>query len=79
MADDIFPRARMVTFLPYLLIGYFGVHRFYVGKIGTGILMLVTFGGFGVWYVYDLILILFGSFRDKEGRRVFRWFEAGSV
>ena len=79
MTGEISPRARAVTFLLCLFVGYFGVHRFYVGKIGTGILMLLTIGGFGIWYVYDLILILFGSFRDKERRRVFRWFEAGSI
>jgi len=79
MAEEISPRSRAVAFLLCVFVGYFGVHRFYVGKIGTGILMIVTFGGLGVWYVTDLILVIFGVFRDKEGRRVFRWFEAGST
>jgi TM2 domain-containing membrane protein YozV len=79
MADGISPRARAVAFLLCLFVGYFGVHRFYVGKIGTGILMLLTVGGFGIWYVADLIIVLFGAFRDKEGRKVFRWFEEGSI
>lgn len=79
MAEEISPRSRVVAFLLCLLIGYFGVHRFYAGKIGTGILMILTLGGLGIWYVADLILIIFGSFRDKEGRRVFRWFEEGSI
>jgi TM2 domain-containing membrane protein YozV len=34
-----------------------GIHRFYVGKIGTGILMILTFGGFGIWVLVDLIMI----------------------
>ena len=50
-----------------LLLGGLGVHRFYVGKIGTGILMLVTFGGLGIWALIDLIVIAVGSFKDKNG------------
>jgi hypothetical protein len=49
------------------------------GKIGTGILMLVTAGGLMIWSLIDLIIIIVGSFRDKEGRLVFRWGEPGSV
>lgn len=73
------PRSRLVALLFCALLGVFGVHRFYVGKIGTGILMLVTVGGFGIWWMIDLILIGLGSFRDKEDRRVFRWMEPGSI
>jgi|TARA_B110000438_G_scaffold301491_1_gene356511 TM2 domain-containing membrane protein YozV len=58
-------------FVPALLLclflGAFGVHRFYVGKIGTGILMLLTFGGLGIWALIDLIIIVVGSFKDKDG------------
>lgn len=50
-----------------LLLGGLGVDRFYLGKTGTGILKLITFGGFGIWYLVDLILILTGSARDKAG------------
>ena len=56
------------TILLCLFFGMFGFHRFYVGKIGTGILMLLTFGGLGIWALIDTILIIIGSFRDKEGR-----------
>jgi TM2 domain-containing membrane protein YozV len=55
------------------LLGVFGAHRFYVGKTGTGVLMLCTVGGLGIWYLYDLILVVGGSFRDAEGRLVSRW------
>jgi len=43
------------------------VHRFYVGKIGTGVLMILTFGGLGIWVLIDFIMILVGKFTDKEG------------
>ena len=76
---ELSPRSRLVALLFCVLLGVFGVHRFYVGKIGTGILMLVTIGGLGIWTMIDLILIAVGSFRDKEGRRVFRWTEPGSI
>ena len=49
------------------LLGVFGAHRFYVGKIGTGILMLVTFGGFGIWTLIDLILIIIGILQRQGG------------
>jgi TM2 domain-containing membrane protein YozV len=78
-AMEFSPRSRLVALLFCILLGVFGVHRFYVGKIGTGILMLLTIGGLGIWVMIDLILIAVGSFRDKEGRRVFRWTEPGSI
>ena len=73
------PRSRLVALLFCILLGWIGVHRFYVGKIGTGILMVVTIGGLGIWALIDLILIAVGSFRDKEGRRVIQWTEPGSI
>jgi TM2 domain-containing membrane protein YozV len=73
------PRSRLVALLFCVLLGWIGVHRFYVGKIGTGVLMVLTIGGLGIWTLIDLILIAVGSFRDKEGRRVFRWTEPGSI
>jgi TM2 domain-containing membrane protein YozV len=78
-ATEVSQRSRLVALLFCLLLGVFGVHRFYVGKIGTGILMLLTLGGVGIWMLIDLILIAAGSFRDKENRRVFRWTEPGSI
>ena len=50
-----------------LLFGCLGIHRFYVGKIGTGILMILTLGGLGIWALIDLIMIAVGSFKDKSG------------
>jgi TM2 domain-containing membrane protein YozV len=55
------------TLLLAILLGGLGIHRFYVGKIGTGILMLLTLGGFGIWALVDIIMIAVGSFKDKNG------------
>lgn len=52
------------------LLGSLGIHRFYVGKIGTGILQLLTLGGLGIWVLIDLIVIAVGKFSDKEGKRI---------
>ena len=70
MEEEISTRARSKTFLLSLLIllGFGGVHRIYAGKIWTGILQFVTGGGFVIWQIIDIIMILCGSFRDKEGR-----------
>jgi TM2 domain-containing membrane protein YozV len=56
-----------------LLGGVLGLHRFYVGKIGTGILMLLTGGGAGIWWIIDLVNVAAGGFRDRTGRRVSVW------
>jgi TM2 domain-containing membrane protein YozV len=55
------------TLLLCLFLGCLGIHRFYVGKIGTGIVMLITLGVFGIWALIDLIMIIVGAFKDKNG------------
>lgn len=62
------PKSFVATLLLCFFLSSFGVHRFYVGKVGTGILMLFTFGGAGIWSLIDFILIACGSFQDKQGR-----------
>lgn len=57
----------------FFVTGISGLHRFYVGKIGTGILQLVTLGGIGIWAIIDLIVLVTGNFRDANGNPVTKW------
>ena len=60
----------LTLFLLTFFVGVLGVHRFYVGKIGTGFLMLPTLGGLGVWFLVDLILVVTGQFTNKDGEKI---------
>jgi TM2 domain-containing membrane protein YozV len=66
-------RKRLPAFLLCFFLGGLGIHRFYVGKIGTGVLQILTFGGLGIWVLIDFIMITVGSFRDKEERLLLEW------
>jgi hypothetical protein len=77
--SDTSDRSRGVALALAGVLGVFGCHRFYVGKIGSGLCQLCTFGGLGIWYLYDVIMVASGSFRDAEGRRVVNWSETDSV
>lgn len=68
-------RSRAAALALAGVLGFVGAHRFYVGKPGTGFLMLCTFGGLGLWWLYDIILLSAGAFRDAEGKRVVNWVE----
>lgn len=63
-------KSRIIAFLLCFFFGLLGVHRFYVGKVGTGVLWLLTSGLFGIGALIDLFLIIFGGFRDEDGRIV---------
>ncbi|MFC6449724.1 MULTISPECIES: TM2 domain-containing protein [Cellulomonas] len=58
----------MATWLLAYFLGIFGVDRFYLGKVGTGLAKLFTLGGCGIWALIDLILVLAGQQKDKYGR-----------
>lgn len=79
MADNaantnVSEKKRLVALLLCFFFGGLGVHRFYVGKIGTGILTIVTLFGFlGIWPLIDMIIIIVGSFKDKQGRKLETW------
>ena len=60
-------KSELVAFLLWWFLGYLGIHRFYVGKIGTGIIWLLTCGCFGIGSLVDFISFLRGTFTDKNG------------
>lgn len=67
-AKPVGSRKYIVALLLSLFVGTFGIDRFYMGLIGTGILKLVTVGGCGVWWLIDVILIATNELKDNEGK-----------
>lgn len=57
----------LTTLLLCLFLGTLGGHRFYTGKIGTAVLMILTLGGCGIWTIIDLVMIISGKFTDSNG------------
>ena len=69
--ENNFSQKDWITVLLFcIFLGIIGVHRFYVGKIITGILMILTLGGLGIWWFIDLILIITNQFTDRSGKKV---------
>jgi TM2 domain-containing membrane protein YozV len=66
-------KRKLPAFLLCLFFGIFGLHRFYVGKVATGLLQLFTIGGLFLWSLFDLLVILLGGFTDKEGKLITKW------
>jgi hypothetical protein len=62
-----------VTLALAFLLGVFGAHRFYAGRTGSAIAMLLTFGGLGIWWFFDVIVVAAGGFHDATGRLVTDW------
>lgn len=63
-------RSYPVTLILCFLLGGIGAHRFYTGYIGLGVLQLLTAGGCGIWYLIDLLSIVFGKYKDSNGQEL---------
>jgi hypothetical protein len=66
-------KSRMTTLVLCVLGGFLGLHRFYVGRVGSGVLWFVSFGLLSVGWIYDLVMVATGEFVDDRGRRVLYW------
>jgi len=75
MSGTVSEKSRLAATLLCLFLGLLGIHRFYVGKIGTGILLLLLSAtGIGeLWCVIDFIIIVCGGFKDKQGNYLKNW------
>ena len=71
--EEISPKSRLAVTLFAFFLGGLGIHRFYLGKIGTAILMIITLGGLGVWTLVDFIMAVAGVMKDKEGKLIKNW------
>jgi len=84
-SDDEYPdlpevsdRSRSVAVVLGLLGGVFGLHRFYAGRVQSGVYMVLTFGGLGIWWLYDMVMLVSGEFRDADARPIRNW-EVGAA
>ncbi|MBT0992846.1 TM2 domain-containing protein [Cellulomonas sp. DKR-3] len=74
---DTSQKNLLVATLLCFFLGTLGVHRFYVGKVGTGIAMIFTLGGLGIWTLIDFIMLLVQAFKDSDGQTL-RWTSVNS-
>lgn len=71
--EGVSPKSRLAVTLLSFFLGGLGIHRFYLGKIGTGIAMIFTLGGLGIWALIDFIFAVSGNMKDKQGKPIKTW------
>lgn len=67
------PKSRLAATLLAYFLGIFGAHRFYIGKVGSGLAMLFTLGGLGIWALIDFIMAVAGSLKDSNDLPIKKW------
>lgn len=67
---NVSDKSWLTTLLLCFFLGGFGIHSFYVGKTGVGIIQLLTLGACGIWTLVDFIMILCKNYKDSEGKVV---------
>ncbi len=70
---NVSPKSRLAVTLLAWFLGQLGIHRFYLEKYGTAILMLFTLGGLGIWAIIDFIIAVTGNMKDKDGKPITNW------
>ena len=60
-------KSKLTAILLCFFLGSIGIHRFYLGYTLIGVIQLLTFGGFIIWAIVDLIMLIIGSLKDSEG------------
>ncbi len=76
---EVSERSRSVALVLGCMGGVFGLHRFYAGRPQSGVAMVLTFGGLGIWWLYDMITLVAGEFRDADGLPLRNWHVAETV
>ena len=76
---EVSERSRSVALVLGVIGGVFGLHRFYVGRAQSGVAMVLTFGGLGIWWLYDMVTLVAGEFRDAEELPLRNWHVAEAV
>ena len=71
--SNVSQKSRLAVTLLAWFLGQLGIHRFYLEKYGTAILMLFTLGGLGIWALIDFIIAVTGNMKDREGKLITNW------
>ncbi len=66
-------KSRSIAMIFVLLLGFIGAHRLYVGRVGSGLAMLFTVGGLGLWWLIDIVIVASGQLKDDQGKWVSEW------